>query len=447
MTTADPGPAPATRTRWLPLLLVVLLAGAGVGAYFLWWPRKPVVPAISTEGRDAEVVAAIEQARAGVEARPKSAAAWGRLGMVLFANDMYPESAGILVEAERRGPDDARWPYFRGLALILQEPEEGIALLERAAALAPHTPSVRLRLAEECFKLGRIDEAEALFRDLLADHPDNPRALLGRGQILSRRGQWQEALAPLKAAAEHPTARRSARVALAETYLRSGDAAAAEAERQRAAEAPADLPWPDPFLDAARPFQTGLQPRIDRALALLRNGQIEEAGALMSQVLHDHPQSDEAHLTMGKVLIQGGAPDEAQKELRRAIELNPGLVNGHFLLAGAQMLQQDFEAAERSYLRTIALKPTHGLAHLNLGNCLLKQGRRVKGLEAFRNAVRHDPDLADAHLELGALLLQDGEVEEALPHLETAVRLDGKNDRARGLLAQARAKQKPPPRP
>jgi tetratricopeptide (TPR) repeat protein len=251
-------------------------------------------------------------------------------------------------------------------------------------------------------------------------------------------------VAALKTAAEHPTARRSARVALAETYLRSGDADAADAERQRAAEVAADLPWFDPFLDAARAYRTGLQPRIDEALALLNNGRIEEAEGLMAEVLRDHPRSDEAHLTMGKVLIRAGAPDEAQKALRRAIELNPDLVSGYFLLAGAQMLRHDYDAARGNYLRTIELKPTHALAHLNLGNCLLKQGKRAKALGAFRDAVRHGPDLAAAHLELGALLLQDGEAAEALPHLETAVRLDGKNERARGLLDQARAKQKPP---
>src|SRR5437588_614175 len=83
-----------------------------------------------------------------------------------------------------------------GLGRVLQQPEEGIAALQRAADLPPRTFSVRLRLAEEYLKLGRIDEANALFRDLLAQQPDHPRALLGQGQILARRGQWQEALGP-----------------------------------------------------------------------------------------------------------------------------------------------------------------------------------------------------------------------------------------------------------
>jgi tetratricopeptide (TPR) repeat protein len=421
---------------------VLLLAGGAVGGYFAWRPRDPVVAAVPTAGLDAEVAAAVEQARAGVQARPKSAAAWGHLGMVLFAQDLYADCTGPFAEAERLDPHDARWPYFRALAVIRHRPGEGVTLLERAADMPPRTFSVRLRLAEEYLKLQRLDEADALFRDLLAERPNDPRALLGRGQILAQRGRWREALAPLKAAAENPTARRSARVALAEAHLRLGDAAAAEAERKRAAEVPADAAWPDEILAEAKPLRTGLQPRIDQALALRDAGQAEEAVALIGKVLRDHPDSDEAHLTLARLLIPRGRMQEAERELRRAVGLNPNLVEGHFLLAGMHLVRREYEAAEGGYRRTLALKPAHALAHYNLGECRRKQGDRAGAIAAFRDAVRYRPDLAAAHLELGALLLEDGKVEEAASHLDQAVRLDGKNDRARALLERARAKGK-----
>jgi tetratricopeptide (TPR) repeat protein len=430
------------RRRWLGLLALLLLAGAGLGAYFFWAPRRTALPVIPTAGLDAEVVAAIDQARAGVEARPSSAAAWGRLGMVLFAHDMYADCGGVLAEAERLDPKDARWPYFHGLALILQNPDEGIALLERAAAIPPHSLTVRLRLAEQYVKLDRLEEAEALFGELLVEYPDHPRALLGRGQILARHGRWQEALAPLQMAAEQPTAQRSARVALAEAYLRLGNTTAADVARLRADESPADVPWHDSFLAEAQTFRTGLQPRIDQALELLANGQVNESQALIAEVLQAHPDSDEAHLTLAKVWIRAGAFADAERELHQALQCNPNLVEGHFLLAGAQLQRGNYAAAERSYLRTIALRPAYGLAHYNLGDCRRQQGQRGAALDAFRAAVRYRPDLAVAHLELGALLLESDRVEEAIGYLENAVRLDARNDRARNLLKQARARKK-----
>ncbi len=443
MTTMPQAPARAKGKRLLLLAAALLLAGAAAGGYFMRRTRPPAIPTVPTEGLDAEVAAAIAEARAGVEAHPRSASAWGHLGLVLFAQDMYVPCAPVFAEAERLDPKDPRWPYFRGLAVILNKPEEGLALLRHAAGLAPDDLTLRLRLAEEALKLDRVDEADALFRELLAEHPNNPRVLLGLGQVLSRRGRWREALAPLRAAAGHPTARRSARVALAEAYQRLGETEAAAAEQKRAAETPKDLAWPDTFLAEARALRTGLQPRVDLALDLAAGGQTKEALDLASQVLQDHPDSDEAHLTMGKVLIRLNRYDEAERELRQALRLGPQLVEGHFLLAGVLMLRKDYPAAEAGFRRAVKLKPSYGLAHQHLGECLLKEGKRAEALQAFRDAVRTRPDLAAAHLELGAMLLEDGRAGEAVAHLESAARLDGKNERARRLLEQARAKKGP----
>src|SRR5438094_526400 len=119
------------------LVLAVLALVAGAAGAFYWRWRKAEIPPIRTEGLDAEVVSAIDRARNDVEAKPRSAAAWGRLGMVLFAQDLYDDCIPIFAEAERLDAKDARWPYYRGLAVVLHHPEEGIAALRHARDLAP----------------------------------------------------------------------------------------------------------------------------------------------------------------------------------------------------------------------------------------------------------------------------------------------------------------------
>ncbi len=69
------------------------------------------------------------------------------------------------------------------------------------------------------------------------------------------------------------------------------------------------------------------------------------------------------------------------------------------------MVANDYEAAERSYLRTLELKPAHGLARFNLGYCQLKQGHKALALASFRDAVRYRPELAVAQLELGGAVI------------------------------------------
>ena len=52
------------------------------------------------------IVAALAQARAAVQESPRSAAAWGRLGMVLAAHDFRAEANACLAQAERLDPLD-----------------------------------------------------------------------------------------------------------------------------------------------------------------------------------------------------------------------------------------------------------------------------------------------------------------------------------------------------
>jgi tetratricopeptide (TPR) repeat protein len=443
MTSPRQTPAPPKRKRRLLVLAVVLLAGAGVGGYLLRRPRPPVVPQIATAGMDAEVVAAIDAARAGVVARPQSASDWGRFGMVLFAQDLFEDCPAVFAEAERLDPTDPRWPYFHGLALRFTQPDRAILLLERAASVAPDNFPVRLRLAEQYLKSDRTDEADGLFRRLLELNSSHPRALLGHGQILSRRGQWQEALAPLRAAAAHPTARCAARSALAEAYSRLGDAKAAEAESRLAAQLPPDTPWLDPFIVEAKKFLTGLQPRIINALMLGEQGQLGEALALSAEVLRDHPDSDEAHVTRAKLLFGAGRTREAEAEARRGLALNPDLIDAHYLLGTILEQRDDFEGAERAFRRAVELQPSHALAHQRLGACRLKLGNKTGAAESFSQALRIRPDLPLSQLEFGALLLENGQVEEAIAHLEQAARQDATSEQARVLLEKARAKAKP----
>jgi tetratricopeptide (TPR) repeat protein len=414
-----------------------LLTAAVVGGYLAWRLSAPAVPLVATDGMDAEVAALIAEARADVTAQPRSAAAWGRLGMVLFGNTLYGESIAVLAQAEKLDPNDPRWPYLCGLALILQRPQEGLDALKRAAAVSRNAHPFALRLAEESLKQDRLDEADELFGETLAG-PAAARAFLGQGQILLQRGQPQAAIVLLEQAALDPMAQRVARAALAEAYQRLGRSADADAERKRAQALPPDRPWPDPILSETDALHTGLQYRVDRAVGLLDAGQVDQARALLNEVLRDHPNSDDAELAMGKVWMQTGAVDEAAKHLQHAIALNPDMVEAHFRLGAVQMAKTDYAAAEASFRRAVDLKPSYGEAYYNLGTCRLRQGNRTGAREALAEAVRCLPDLVPAHLEFGALLLEDGQVQQAITHLEQAIRLDAQNQRARTLLEKAR---------
>src|SRR5438034_1460568 len=96
-------------------LTVLALLAAGYASYRYWRPADPTQrpPVVELAGADPLVAKAVEAARAAVEAQPKAGAAWGKLGMVLFAHDYNAESLVCLIRAEQLSPADARWPYYQ----------------------------------------------------------------------------------------------------------------------------------------------------------------------------------------------------------------------------------------------------------------------------------------------------------------------------------------------
>jgi tetratricopeptide (TPR) repeat protein len=438
---ALPLPAPTAGARRRRRLLGLVACASAVAAlalgFYLARPKAP--PVVELAGLDPKAAAAIRAARADVEAHGRSAAAWGRLGMELFANDLHVESLACLEEAERLDPSEVRWPYYRGLILSLRAPGEALAPLRRAAERAGGEIAPRLRLAEALLAQDRLDEAEPLFRAVLAGHADNPRALLGLGQIASRRGEPRQALPDLRLAAESPLAEKAARATLAEVCQRLGDAEAAEAERRRLTDLPADPPWPDPLLREVERLRTGLPARLELAENLSGQGQVAEAAEALRAVLRDYPDSDRAHLDLGRALIRLGQLDTAADELREALRLNPAAINGHFLLGGVRALQKDDAAAEASFRKVIELKPTHALAHYNLGQCRRRHDDPAGAAAAFRDALRCRPNMTDAHVALAEVLLEQGRPTEARAPLEDALRLAPGDEKARRLLDKVKA--------
>jgi tetratricopeptide (TPR) repeat protein len=412
-----------------------LVLGVVAVGYGLFRPRPPQPPAVALADLDPDVADAVRAAREEVEARPLSAPAWGKLGMVLFAHNLYRDALVCLARAEELDPAEARWPYFQGLIRLRSDSDQGVACLERAVRQAGRDYAPRLRLAEALLALDRLDEAERHYRVLAESEGPNPRIDLGLGLVAYRTGNLVQSIPHLTAAADSPFAAKAARSALAEVHARLGNAEAAEAQRRQEAERPADVPWPDPLLAEAERLQTGTQFRLGRADTLLARGQVDEAVEVLSQLVAAHPEVDEAHVKLGAAYIRLKRLDAAEAELREALRLRPDLPEAHFLLGGVVSMRRGPAEAEACYRKAVELKPSHALAHYNLGRCRLEQDDKAGALEGYRAALRCRPDLVEVHVAAAELESDQGRHAEARAHLEDALRLAPGHEKAKQLLA------------
>ncbi len=129
------------------------------------------------------------------------------------------QSSGRLAEAanayrqllEHHPDDHEGWNNLGNVLRALRDPEGAVAALERAVALKPGLPMIRVNLAGVLTESGRLEPALAVLQQAAIDAPDDLHVLVELGRAFSRLGRSADALVPVERAAtllpDHPAMR------------------------------------------------------------------------------------------------------------------------------------------------------------------------------------------------------------------------------------------------
>jgi tetratricopeptide (TPR) repeat protein len=231
---------------------------------------------------------------------------------------------------------------------------------ETAAAAAPEDPRRRLqpippaealRLAKAYQQNGRFGEAFALYRRVLATHPDHAESLAQGGVAAFRLGRADDAIRMLR----------------------------------RAVAARHD------FADAHN----------NLAVVLQASGQLDEALRACQRAVRFGPGLIAAHLNLGNVLMARGEVDEAVAVYERAIALQPAHGSADFRLGLALQAQDRLDAAAASLEHAVRIQPRHAEAHYSLGTVLHGLRRLDDALTAYERAIALEPGLLEGLFEVG----------------------------------------------
>lgn len=156
----------------------------------------------------------------------------------------------------------------------------------------------------------------------------------------------------------------------------------------------------------------------NRAGTSVAQGRYEDALAAGRQAIALAPTFATAHNTVGNALKALGRLEEAVAAYRIAVTNAPHLPELHDNLGNAlSELGQSIEA-EAACRQALALRPDFAKAHNNLGTALRDQGRREESLACFQRALGLDPNMAAAHTNLGMALLYEGDYEQGWAEFE-----------------------------
>lgn len=289
----------------------------------------------------------------------------------MFESAAASDSAGL----------GAHWGLLR-VALARLDYPRALTHIERALALAPNTPALRLLEAEALLKTDRLFEAERVIRKILEQNPADPAASQLLVMCLIRRGAQNDAAAALttfeKLVAGNPAYADSLRTLRGSLLVSRGDDA--EAERTLRAEITAH---PDD-IDAVGQL----------AHVVYRQGRAEEASALLAEFAERRSADPGVWVAMAEWWGKTDSETrwrEASTCLTRALLANP-----------------DYIPAIRAML---AIR--------------LRQGDNTEALSLTNRYLSRNPDDADMLNTRAQLLGQvNGRLREALASADRAVELD-----------------------
>jgi tetratricopeptide (TPR) repeat protein len=118
-----------------------------------------------------------------------------------------------------------------------------------------------------------------------------------------------------------------------------------------------------------------------------------------------------------------GQWQEADALYQSVCKLDPVDVGSWVVRAELNRELGRFEEAESYCRRALALEPGFALAHLELGNTLMSQGKPDFAVAAYRKAIQLQPDFPEAHYNLANVFREMGSLDKAAEHYRVAVEL------------------------
>jgi TolB-like protein/Flp pilus assembly protein TadD len=150
------------------------------------------------------------------------------------------------------------------------------------------------------------------------------------------------------------------------------------------------------------------------------------------------PESVEAHVLLGKIEDLQWQWADAERQLRRALEISPNNANAHAALSDWFLHQGRTDESLAWAERGRELDPA-SFSGDNIGWILFCSRRYEEAIREFRTVLAVRPDDAGALWYLGFALIADNRPEEAIPVLEKALTASEGSPGIRGVLVRAYA--------
>jgi tetratricopeptide (TPR) repeat protein len=280
-------------------------------------------------------------------------------------------------------PDDAIATYGK----IIAADKDGVSGL-----------SARLRIATMHVGTRRFDDASKLIAEVLAKNPRDNDALILRGNIELEQKDPAAAIADLRAVLRDQPRSLALLRTIARAYVANGDNALAEDSLRAAVEAaPTDIPT-----------------RIELAKLLSQTRRNEPAITILEDAVKQAPQDVPAREALARAYLDAGQFDAARRAAEDLKLAAPTLAAGPYIAGLVALAQKRPDDAQKELEKALQVQPSAGDALTAITKLDMARGRTPAALARVKGVADADPKNFVARNLLGELYIASKQPDKAI---------------------------------
>jgi tetratricopeptide (TPR) repeat protein len=311
------------------------------------------------------------------------------------------------------------------LQMAANDFDRAVDFARQAATTAPNNIEARLLLPRVLIAAGQIPAAAQALQPLTKALPRDARVNLEAAQLaLARNDPRGAARLFEQALTSQPSSVRALDGLLISQFAAGNAAAALKLADENVARSPED----------ARVLLVSA-----RAYALSKD--FAKAESTVRRAIELDPQLMEAYSMLGQIYMRQDRADAALQEFQRLAELQPSAVGPRTVVGVLQHAAGKLSEARQSYEAALRIDPNAAVAANNLAFLTMEEGGNLDvALQLAQAATQRAPASGVVRDTLGRIYYRKGLYPSAVAALEEAVTLEPKNADYRVQLAMAYAK-------
>ena len=273
-------------------------------------------------------------------------------------------------------------------ALEHDHPDEAIAILQKLADAQPHVKGVHHELGLAYYSSGSLMKAKQSFELAVQEDASDMESVQLEGLTLYRLGQPAAAI---------------------------------------------------PYLERVRGWMPNANADANYVLGLcyLNSRRYDDARHSFATQFGESPDSAEAYLLLGTMLMHANLEELAAEQVRKALQISPTLPLAHFMLGEVALFKSNIDEAIVEFEAERKMNPGYAPVYDRLGDAYLHVGKVSDAQQALTKAISLDTTSTGPFILMGEVLLRRQDARTALLYLRHAEKMDPSNYVTHTLLSQA----------